>query len=113
MYCKHCGSEVNEKAEICTKCGVRIRTLTIVNPTSAVALSLFMPGVGQFYNRELWKGATFLIAISVLLVTSIGLIFSAKFRQLGMITGILWLIFWIYNVYDAYRCAKKINDQNM
>lgn len=111
MYCKHCGSEVDKKAEICTKCGVRIRTSSIVNPTSAAALSLFMPGVGQFYNRELWKGTTFLIAISVLLVTSVVLI--VKHISSGMIVGVLWLILWIYNVYDAYRCAKKINDQNM
>lgn len=111
MYCKHCGGEVNEKAEICTKCGVRIRVSTVVNPATAAVLSVFMPGVGQFYNRDVWKGVAFLVAVSVLLVTTVGA-FSASYARFGMVTGALWVILWLLNVYDAYRVATKINVQN-
>lgn len=111
MYCRHCGEEVSEKAEICTKCGVRIRASTVVSPSTAAVLSVFMPGVGQFYNRDVWKGVTFLVTVSILFVTTIGVV-AAKYTRLGMITGGIWVILWLLNVYDAYRVATKINIQN-
>lgn len=26
MFCKNCGKEIDDKAEICVKCGVRVKT---------------------------------------------------------------------------------------
>jgi TM2 domain-containing membrane protein YozV len=108
MYCRHCGNEIDEKAEICTKCGVRIRVSIAVNPATAAILSAFIPGVGQFYNREVWKGTTFLLAILTLFIITIGAIY-AQYIKFGIITGGMLVILWILNAYDAYRVAMKIN----
>lgn len=116
MFCTNCGNEIDEKAEICPKCGVRNIQVNVVSPTTASMLSFFIPGVGQFYNREVWKGATFVIVIFILFVVTISLTlakvkFGGSFGVMASVTGALWLIFWIYNIYDAYKTAKKINFQ--
>ena len=106
-YCSNCGAQIDANAEICPKCGVRIfpaptltRTLPVERKSEGIAavLSFFIPGLGQIYNGQISKGlvmiiAGFFIALSMILL--IGLI--------------LYPIYWIWNIYDAYSTAKKIN----
>jgi TM2 domain-containing membrane protein YozV len=96
-YCPHCGAQVDPQAEICPKCGVRIKQPPVPaapkNLWLAVILSAIFPGLGQFYNGQTTKGVLFLV-LGIILIF---LIF------------ILYLVFWIYNIYDAYSDAKKIN----
>lgn len=65
----------------------------------APVLSLFLPGAGQFYNREPQKGLTYL-GIAFLLFLGIGLL-----KGVGVL---IWLGFWAYNVYDAYSTAERL-----
>jgi TM2 domain-containing membrane protein YozV len=103
-YCPHCGKPVDPVAEICPSCGVRIRQAPqpVVrdqkNPGLAAVLSFFFTGLGQIYNGQIGKGILFLVLGIVFLITIIVLI--------GFI---LYPVFWIYNIYDAYNTAKKIN----
>ncbi|HEX6362862.1 MAG TPA: zinc ribbon domain-containing protein [Albitalea sp.] len=61
------------------------------NPTIAVVLSLFIIGVGQFYNGDIKKGAVMLIGAILL----------------GLVTGgIAWLPFVIWSCIDAYQVAN-------
>ena len=55
-------------------------------------------GLGQIYNGQIGKGIMFII-IGVILVLTM-------FILIGFI---LYPLFWIYNIYDAYNTAKKIN----
>ena len=64
----------------------------------AVILSFFIPGLGQIYNGEIGKGVLFIIIAFILALTTAVLI--------GFI---LYPIFWIYNMYDAYKTAERIN----
>lgn len=104
MFCKNCGSEIDEKAEICPKCGVRVKPVPIntEKKSSGIAAiaSFFIPGLGQIYNGEIGKGILFII-ISFILVL----------LMLVAIGFILYPLFWILNIYDAYKTAERINAQ--
>jgi TM2 domain-containing membrane protein YozV len=102
MYCKNCGAEIDEKAEICPKCGVRVKPapVTTEKKSSGIAAiaSFFIPGLGQIYNGEIGKGIIFIIC---------GIIFALL--MFVLIGFILYPLFWIYSIYDAYTTAEKIN----
>jgi len=113
-FCRYCGAEIDARAEICPKCGVRVEAppQTIprppVTPYSvstpkknegvAAVLSLIFVGLGQIYNGQIGKGIWFIIAGVVCLILTIVLI--------GFV---LYFVLWVYNIYDAYNTAKKIN----
>lgn len=100
-YCRECGAELNEKAEICPKCGVRQKQSTMKNPFYALLWSAFFTGFGQFYNGEFKKGVVFIgvQTINVLLISVV----------IGLVT---LPIVWIYGMYDAYTTAEKLNSLN-
>jgi TM2 domain-containing membrane protein YozV/ribosomal protein S27AE len=106
-FCVNCGAKIDAKAEICPKCGVRVapppappREGYVERKSSGIAavLSFLFVGLGQIYNGEIGKGILFIIIGVVCLLLVIVLI--------GFI---LYPLFWIYNIYDAYNTAKKIN----
>jgi TM2 domain-containing membrane protein YozV len=106
-FCVNCGAKIDVRAEICPKCGVRVapppapaRTEYVERKSSGLAavLSFLFVGLGQIYNGEIGKGILFIIIGVIILFTAIILI--------GFI---LYPLFWIYNIYDAYNTAKKIN----
>lgn len=97
-YCSNCGAEIDEKAEICPKCGVRQSGYTAKNPGLAAVLSALWIGLGQIYNGEIAKG----ILLMIVYVISVFLIFLF----IGFVTT---PILWILGIYDAYNTAKKIN----
>lgn len=102
MYCKNCGKEIDDRAEICIGCGIRAREPLAEkkNPAIAALLSFMVVGAGQVYNGEVEKGIIFFF-IHVLFVLLI-------FVLIGII---LTPLFWIYVIYDAYKTAEKINSK--
>ena len=66
-YCEHCGKLINSIAEICPKCGVRIKAPPVVLPTNrkdegvSALLSFIFVGLGQIYNGQIDKGILFII----------------------------------------------------
>ncbi|MBI2938346.1 MAG: zinc-ribbon domain-containing protein [Thaumarchaeota archaeon] len=101
-FCQHCGAEIDKDAEICPKCGVRVKEapINVERKSTGIAavLSFFFVGLGQIYNGQIGKGIAFIV---------IGIIFIlTMFVLIGLI---LYPLFWIYNIYDAYNTAKKIN----
>lgn len=101
-FCQHCGAKIDAKAEICPKCGVRVKEPQLSaekkNPAVAAILSFLINGLGQVYNGQIGRGIAFFI-IGIILFLTI-------FVLIGVI---LYPLFWIYNVYDAYETANKIN----
>jgi TM2 domain-containing membrane protein YozV len=100
-FCSHCGAKIHVEAEICPNCGVRAiqtRYSDRKNPGLAAVFSFLFVGLGQIYNGQIGKGIVFFIVGVILTLT--------MFIIIGFI---LYPIFWIYNVYDAYNTAKKIN----
>lgn len=105
MFCKNCGSEIDEKAEICPKCGVRVKPVPISTEKKssgiAAIASFFIPGLGQIYNGEIGKGILFIIISFILVIL-----------MLVVIGFILYPLFWILNIYDAYKTAERLNAQH-
>ncbi len=64
----------------------------------APLLSFLIPGVGQLYNQEPQKAATY-FGIAALLFLGIGLL-----KGVGLL---LFLCFWVYNIYDAHAVAER------
>lgn len=100
MFCKNCGKEIDDKAEICPHCGVRnkLSSTGAKNPGLAAIISFFFPGLGQIYNGEIGKGILFIVVGTVFVLL--------MFVLIGFI---LYPLFWIYNIYDAYKTAERIN----
>lgn len=71
----------------------------MVNPMLAVVISFFLPGIGSVYAGKTMMG----IVIFILAV-----IFFASVYFLGAIAYILYIIVWIYGMYDAYTTAKAL-----
>lgn len=68
----------------------------MASPIIAVILSLFIPGLGQFYTGQLLKAVLLFIAAVI-------------FGGLSTILiGIpFYIIIWLYSMYDAYIAAKN------
>ena len=116
MYCQNCGSQLPDSAKFCDRCGAKVGTDTersnsnieynmasiMVNKKSealALILSLLIPGLGQIYNGRVSKGAMMIVAAIVCAV----LIF------VFFPIGILYIVLWIYAMYDAFKDAKEYN----
>ncbi|MDR2943578.1 MAG: zinc-ribbon domain-containing protein [Methanosarcinales archaeon] len=128
-YCSNCGEPLKENAVVCSDCGKPVPKQSPVCETKeserirkkqrrkihaeqvsprdmpknkenqsksaffALVLSFLFTGLGQVYNGRFWKGIGFMIAVPV------GMIFL-------IVPG---LAIWIWNMYDAYAEAEKIN----
>jgi TM2 domain-containing membrane protein YozV len=105
MYCPTCGSELQyADAEICPKCGVRIKnppTPAKNNKSTGIAAiaSFVIPGLGQIYCGAIGRG----------IMIFIGAIIAACLI-IVLIGFIIYPILWVWNIYDAYTMAKKINE---
>jgi TM2 domain-containing membrane protein YozV len=112
-FCSNCGAEIDVRAEICPKCGVRVAppppSPPQMSPSQAVmterksegiaaVLSFLFVGLGQIYNGQIGKGIIFIIFGVIAVLT-----------MLILIGFIIYPLFWIYNIYDAYSTAKGIN----
>lgn len=79
----------------------------------AVVASFFIPGLGQIYNGEIIKGLIFVLIGIVLALISFALMIPALMAPviLGFVLlfGVSDIVFWEYNIYDAYRTSKRMN----
>lgn len=93
-FCPECGNElISTKAEICPKCGVRLKINPEKSPIVAALSSLIFTGLGQVYNGNIGRG--FLILVGAI----IGSFFF-------VVPGIAVAL---YGIYDAYTTAKRMN----
>jgi len=98
-FCTNCGSEIDIKAEICPKCGVRQHGgagfAGDKNPALAAVLSFLVVGLGEVYAGKPQRGIVLFIACVIFAMTS--------FLVLPV-----FAIFacWIGSIYDAYKVAQ-------
>ncbi len=136
VYCKICHKELHEKAEICPDCGVRNTRSIERIPELSVILSLIIPGLGQSYNGQKLKAITFVYTGLFIFLTTI--VYRTEFLSMvnrsqilsildnvefisinrnSMISAIsnhielVYPIFILLNIYDAYRVAQNINSE--
>lgn len=82
-------------------------------PWFAVVLSSFLAGVGQIYCGRIWRGSL-LILVSLILYSSCFLSWlSPTYDVLVSIAlPLISLTIWIWNLSDAYKCAREANPQD-
>jgi len=71
----------------------------MANPVLALIISFFLPGIGTIYAGNIIKGI--IIFILALILGSLATIFL-----LGIFAYILYIILWLYGMYDAYTLAS-------
>ena len=103
-YCVNCGEKIDEKAEICPKCGVKVPSkipeYKKKNPVDIALMSFLMTGWGQTHNKQVAKGLLLFI-IQVI---------NGFLMIVGNWIGFIAFPIWIWAIYDAYKTAKKINE---
>ncbi|MCL2890776.1 MAG: hypothetical protein FWF40_02650 [Methanomassiliicoccaceae archaeon] len=116
MYCGKCGNDVGNEA-FCSKCGNRTDgsqqyhapNVVYVHEKSegvAAVLSVLWAGLGQIYVGRIGRGLAIMLAAFMIAFLSI---IAIWFLPVLFIAGILALVFWIWNVYDAYKLAQQYN----
>jgi len=71
----------------------------MASPILALIISFFLPGIGTVYAGNIMKGI--IIFIVAVILGALATIFL-----LGIIAYILYIIVWLYGMYDAYITAS-------
>ncbi len=109
-YCSNCGALIDEMAEICPRCGVRVMIPQAYRQTKSGGLAAFLsaliPGLGQIYCGRGMRGVGVFI-LNFFLLFIFGSSSSENPNSDG--TGFLFLlviIAWIWNILDARKIAR-------
>ena len=109
-YCSNCGTQIDEMAEICPRCGVRVMITQVLQKTKSGGLAAFLsaiiPGLGQIYCGRGGRGVGVFI-LNFFLLFLFGSSSSENPNSDG--TGFLFLlviIAWIWNILDARKIAR-------
>ena len=116
--CPNCGTELKYGGKFCPNCGANLESISVPqtnvenkvtvnqqavttkkNPIVAAILSLIFPGIGQLYIGQNNKGGLFLVLAAVSIVL-----------MLLLIGFILYVLFWLWAIFDAYTSAEKLNN---
>lgn len=90
-FCSNCGNELDEKAYICPKCGVKVNSSVDTNAKSRVCAGLLGIFLGSFGVHNFYLGYTGK-AIAQLLITLLSFFVLSGISALwGLIEGILIL----------------------
>ena len=117
-YCSNCGALIDEKAEICPKCGARvseppISRISIIPEKKSVALavvlSFFIPGLGQIYCGKVARGMGILVLSILMFFIFAFAAGSNPNSSEPVFPFLLWILVYIWNIYDAYKLAERIN----
>lgn len=105
--CPRCSQELMDGMKECPECGMEFGRHEEKNKDFKIAIlaSLLFPGLGQFYNDKMGKSIFFFIlgAISLLYI------YSYIVGWLVFFPMIFIIIFWAYNIYDAFSTARKMS----
>ena len=71
----------------------------VPNPMLAVVISFFLPGIGSIYAGKTMMGAIIFI---VALISWLAIYF------VGTVAFILFVVAWLFGLYDAYSAAKTM-----
>jgi TM2 domain-containing membrane protein YozV len=64
-----------------------------------VLLSVLLSGLGQIYLGQVKRGVAILVIGIVLTFIS------------WLVFGLIAFIYWVWNVYDAYKLARRYNEE--
>jgi len=112
-YCSNCGALIDEKAEICPKCGVRVMFPQVYREKKsgalAAILSAIIPGAGQLYcGRGMRALGFFVLNFFMFLIFGAAASENPNSGDPGILLIIMILV-WLWNIFDANNIAGKTN----
>lgn len=112
-YCSNCGALIDEKAEICPKCGVRVLFPQVYQQKKsgalAAILSAIIPGAGQLYcGRGMRALGFFVLNLFFLFLFGAAASENPNSEDQGILFLIMILV-WLWNIFDANNIASKTN----
>lgn len=133
-YCSKCGNQAREGGQFCDRCGASLgyssgpyqqpnpgyqASMTYSwspdrkDPLIAVILSLLLPGVGQIYVGRVARGILILLFIPLFAILTflpgfflMGIDSFSGFIWWSVISSVILLVVYIWQVVDAYRLAE-------
>lgn len=113
--CGRCGSPLPNPSATCPRCGAspswgasaRRAARARKSPTLAVALSV-IPGMGHVYLGNNLKGLFFLLACGGIEFLGVDLDLTVVGGLLGVPLGVGGLGLYVFQIYDTWREAKRI-----
>lgn len=110
MYCPSCKA-ITQKPT-CPKCGniyLQPEPPHAKNPGVSAILSFFIPGLGQFYNEQIFLGIIFFFLYFALIISTWLLSVCPEDMLLFLIpAGITWLV----SLLQAYNRAKWMRQES-
>jgi TM2 domain-containing membrane protein YozV len=115
VLCGRCGSPLPSPTATCPRCGAspsqgyttRRAAVGRKNPTVAALLAI-VPGMGHVYLGQNLKGLFFLLACGGLEFVGVDLDLTVVGGLLGVPLGAGGFGLYVFQLWDAYREAKKI-----
>ena len=110
VLCGNCGSALPHPAAACPLCGAYPSGRTFRPPKNALAAAVLaiVPGLGHIYLGEHLKGAFFLLAAGGLEFLGLDLDLTVLGAALGIPLGLGGIGLYAYQIWDAYREAKRL-----
>ncbi|QLH75114.1 MAG: zinc ribbon domain-containing protein [Methanomassiliicoccales archaeon] len=130
IKCRNCGNVFNESAKFCGFCGAQlygpggpwfVEKVEEKEPFLAILFSFILSGLGQIYCGRIARG---LVILVISLIPTV--LFTMLFLSLGdaptfddvsgwmtlmIVVGIVFFVFWIWQILDAYRLANEWNEK--
>lgn len=79
-------------------------------PWLAVVLSMFFSGIGQIYSGSLLRGLIFISSQALLSCLGLWLVINPMGNTIiGLILLISTTLVFVWNLFDAHKCARKVN----
>ena len=116
-YCPKCGTQIDQNDVYCSSCGMLLTQqptqpsapsyvpsrpiVSTKNEGAAAVLSFLWSGLGQIYVGRIGRGLAIILGGVLLLFVSWVLLWIPQ------------VLYWIWNIYDAYNLAKKYNQELM
>lgn len=125
MYCPNCGKDSAPGAKFCESCGTALPSeqasqappaygpqpygqpmyqLPVKSAGIAAVLAFLWAGLGHIYLGQIGTGILYMIVYIVLWV--VGVAVAVFTFGIGLVIP---LIFWIWQLYDAYKKANEYN----
>ena len=118
-YCRECGSEINEKAVVCPKCGVATRESTDLSPGLLAAIEILAGlfgflGVGHMASGNFRRGIILLLGYWVFGAIEVAVLLLGTIFTLGIglivlvpLAVIIWVGVPVASGYSLYKAAEK------
>ncbi|MCE5295606.1 MAG: zinc ribbon domain-containing protein [Euryarchaeota archaeon] len=129
IKCQKCGNVFPDNSRFCGVCGAQlygptpalyVQKVDEKEPFLAIIFSFILAGLGQIYCGKIARG------LVIMVISFVPMLYVMTFALSGImmdhedfmsamwsfaIVMLLYLVFWVWQIYDAYQLSVKWNDE--